>query len=840
MSVSRGYPVSNCSRFLGARAKAPEARFRRIARPLRSRQGLTTLAGNQQLANGRFDEQQAVLSRHPQRRPAAPAACLARPAQPVAGNAGAARSTGPREDGAEPIRAPPTAPPAHPPAGLRRPARWPRSARRHVQTRSRYRPALPGDRPRHRPRARPGRRRRRRRQDRRRTARPARGTAPPDDGRPAARIRHAARGHRARLCQAAAGSGAGAELGAEIERLSGAIQSLAERSDDKSVNLLRLELEQVQARARTRWRARRPCGRSTGAGTISTAAGATSRTASMPTPASAGDPDLAAPDRPPASRSATPSTTCPNRCRCARSRTRCARLPAPSTISSRQQDARRRDASAMIEERLDEISRAIVASTVAAQSPHFDPEPFERIEARISALARQIEEVADDRPTGEVIDRLNMLSSASTTLPRRSRLPEQAIERLAQPDRADRRQDRPARRHARRRTRSSQGIEQRFDVLSDVIERRQGDAHRAGNMLFRDLERRLDEVADRLDRASRRARSTSRHHGRDRRALHGARRSGSRRSSRTAPTRRRSAGWKPGSKTFPSGSTRRRPVRRHRSRPDPQPRSAGRRRCRRICRSPSAPLPEFEDIGPRLDEIEKSIAGSRDIDPRGGAPGGRERRALAAPARQADVGRRLRPRAGPEGAGSADAPFRRAQRQDLRGDPRHAAEDRRPARLAGSDRRRGRRRTTQPAPPAAQDRRSQRRAVASTPTASPALDEPLQRADSTVARADRARTSVEPHAGGSRRGRGRRRAGATKPLADASTTAAASRSMLGGLDARLQRQEGSRRAAPAGRTDLPDAITTLRRASISTSRSIRSSPTVRWSPAPARPTSTPS
>ncbi len=38
----------------------------------------------------------------------------------------------------------------------------------------------------------------------------------------------------------------GAELGAEFERLSGAIQSLSEKSDDKNIKLLRLELEQVR------------------------------------------------------------------------------------------------------------------------------------------------------------------------------------------------------------------------------------------------------------------------------------------------------------------------------------------------------------------------------------------------------------------------------------------------------------------------------------------------------------------------------------------------------------------------------------------------------------------
>src|SRR5690606_42142887 len=46
------------------------------------------------------------------------------------------------------------------------------------------------------------------------------------------------------------------------------------------------------------------------------------------------------------------------------------------------------------------------------------------------------------------------------------------------------------------------GIEQRFDLLANMIERRQGEAIEHGNALFHDLERRLDEMADRLDRQS--------------------------------------------------------------------------------------------------------------------------------------------------------------------------------------------------------------------------------------------------------------------------------------------------------------------------------------------------
>ncbi|TPN60782.1 peptidoglycan-binding protein, partial [Mesorhizobium sp. B1-1-5] len=54
---------------------------------------------------------------------------------------------------------------------------------------------------------------------------------------------------RALLANAKSGaSGKGsAELGLEFERLSGAIKTLSEKSDDRSVNMLRLELEQVKA-----------------------------------------------------------------------------------------------------------------------------------------------------------------------------------------------------------------------------------------------------------------------------------------------------------------------------------------------------------------------------------------------------------------------------------------------------------------------------------------------------------------------------------------------------------------------------------------------------------------
>ncbi len=86
---------------------------------------------------------------------------------------------------------------------------------------------------------------------------------------------------------------------------------------------------------------------------------------------------------------------------------------------------------AQIEVRLDEISRAIVASAIAAQSPQVDPEPFERIEARIAALARQIEEVTADRRSGELIERLDALSERIEGMALRTEMPARSLQLLS-------------------------------------------------------------------------------------------------------------------------------------------------------------------------------------------------------------------------------------------------------------------------------------------------------------------------------------------------------------------------------------------------------------------------
>jgi localization factor PodJL len=289
----------------------------------------------------------------------------------------------------------------------------------------------------------------------------------------------------------------GAALAAELERLSGSIQSLSQRSDDRGVNMLRLEIEQVKgaldslAREETvrsvdrrwddfdkrwaRFEDRYSADRAT----------------------HADDPALAALNQ-----------------RLEQINEAVGNLPESLSLRSleekvrilasavdhfaSQQDQRGHETFALIEERVDEISRAIVASTASLAEPHFDPQPFERIEARISSLAHQIEELIEDRPSAEVIDRLNALSQRVEDIAARGMAPEQAMERLARQiaEIADKIDGAPRGLDAEPIIR---GIESRFEMLSEMIERRQGDAIEHGQLLFRDLEKRIDDVAGRLN-----------------------------------------------------------------------------------------------------------------------------------------------------------------------------------------------------------------------------------------------------------------------------------------------------------------------------------------------------
>lgn len=399
-----------------------------------------------------------------------------------------------------------------------------------------------------------------------------------------------------------------AELGLEFERLSGAIQTLAEKSDDRSVNMLRLELEQVKAALDTlareesvqkvdrrwddfdrRWTA------------FEDRVDADQRKRSD-------DPGLSMlTDR--LEQISNAVNNLPESLSLRSLEEKVRTLAGAVDHFASQQDNRGSDTLGMIDERLDEISRAIVASTVAAQANTFDHEAFERIEKRIDSLAQQIEEVAQDRPGNAVMDRLSTLSSRVDELAGRANLPEQAMERLAKQIAliADKIDQAPAMPDA---DYIFHGLEQRFDVLSGMMERRQGDAIEQGNMLFRDLERRLDEVADRLDQRMPHVDSAGIMEAIDARFTALAKRLETR-----APDPAGEAAIRGLESRLEDISSRLDASAAQVAGIDPalirslEAQVAG---LSAHLSRPSTPLPEFEDISPRLDEIEKSLSGTRD------------------------------------------------------------------------------------------------------------------------------------------------------------------------------------------------------------------------------------
>ncbi|MDH6230464.1 localization factor PodJL [Mesorhizobium soli] len=391
------------------------------------------------------------------------------------------------------------------------------------------------------------------------------------------------------------------ELNLEFERLSGAILALSERADDKSINLLRLELEQVK--------------------------GALDTLAREETVLSVDrrwdDFDRRWTDfegRVASSQAQDPAITALTQ-RLEQISNAVDNLPESLSLRSleekvrmlagavehfaRQNESRGGETFNQIEERLDEISRAIVASTAALTQANFDPEPFERIEARISSLARQIEEVANDHPTHEVIERLSQLSQRVDEISTQVHLPEAAVERIGQQiagiaEKIDRAPVAPNADHI------FQGIEQRLDLFSSMIERRQGDALEQSNMLFRDLERRFDEVADRLDQRAHvssfdntgimeaidaRFSALAERFGADEDVVRGLETRLDDISRRIDSSAQQFAGIDP--ELIRNLEAQVAGLSEHLARP-------------------TNPLPEFEDIAPRLDEIERSIATSHE------------------------------------------------------------------------------------------------------------------------------------------------------------------------------------------------------------------------------------
>jgi len=407
----------------------------------------------------------------------------------------------------------------------------------------------------------------------------------------------------------ASGGHAASKLGLDVERLSSAVQSLGERGDDRTINMLRLEVEQMKsaldtlAREETvlsvdrRWD---DFGRRFDdfEHRVSSGAGRAADTEELAALSQRVEQISQAVANLPESLSIRPLED--------KVRT----LAGALDHFIERQDGHAKETFAQIEIRLDEISRAIVGATVAAQQHQPDPEPFERIEARISALARQIEEVSEDRPDVEMLEHLQALARRVDELATRSALPDEAIERLAYQISviADKVDHQPAMPDVGE---IFTGIEQRFDVLSSLFERRQDDALEQGNMLFRELERRLNEVAERIDT---RQAETAFDSGSLMKVIDA-------RFSELAATLDTGRGDAVSGETIRGLESRLESISQRLDQSASQFAGLDSDLVRSLeaqvsvlsehLAKPSAPLPEFVDISPRLKEIEKSIADSR-------------------------------------------------------------------------------------------------------------------------------------------------------------------------------------------------------------------------------------
>jgi len=400
---------------------------------------------------------------------------------------------------------------------------------------------------------------------------------------------------------------AGVELTSEIERISDQIRTMSERSDDKSVGLLRGEIDQVK-RAIEKL-AREDTVRSVDRRWDEFDRRWTDFESKVDQRQRQSEPEITAL----AQRLQTIADAVNNLPESLSLRSLEDKVRTLATAVDhfvRQQERQAPETFSLIEERLDEISRAIVASSAAVQAPNFDPEPFQRIEARIAALASQIEEVATEKPNTEVLSLIGNLSRRVDEIAAQSSVPDVAVERLAEQIAAiaDKIDATPG---AADSDVLFQGIEHRFDLLSTMIERRQDQAIEQGNAVMRDLEQRLDDLAQRIDRRS--DDPVDKRHvmaAIDARFAELAERIGPRESREAAGAAIR------GLETRLEGISRRLDESAQQvAGIDPELIRSLENQVAALTlqlNKPRGALPEFDDIGPRLEELERSIASNRD------------------------------------------------------------------------------------------------------------------------------------------------------------------------------------------------------------------------------------
>lgn len=156
-----------------------------------------------------------------------------------------------------------------------------------------------------------------------------------------------------------------------------------------------------------------------------------------------------------------------------------------------------------IEERLDEITRAIVSVSVSTAPPEFDTTPFDRIEARLSSLARQVEERAAGSQAGdverylsEIAARLDALHESTATASPQNQAFEAVTERL---DELARRIDTGGGTVAGVPDGAIEKLNARFEDIAQRLDSHHRTADEKGQRMFESLDQRMEELARRIE-----------------------------------------------------------------------------------------------------------------------------------------------------------------------------------------------------------------------------------------------------------------------------------------------------------------------------------------------------
>ncbi|WP_425419655.1 peptidoglycan-binding protein [Oricola indica] len=156
-----------------------------------------------------------------------------------------------------------------------------------------------------------------------------------------------------------------------------------------------------------------------------------------------------------------------------------------------------------IEERLDEITRAIVSVSVSNAPPEFDTTPFDRIEARLSSLARQVEERAAGSQAGdverylsEIAARLDALHESTATASPQNEALEAVTERL---DELARRIGTGGGTVAGVPDGAIEQLNARFEDIAHRLDSHHRTANEKGQRMFESLDQRMEELARRIE-----------------------------------------------------------------------------------------------------------------------------------------------------------------------------------------------------------------------------------------------------------------------------------------------------------------------------------------------------